>query len=179
MPTRIEELSVRVTSHPEGDPEPATVMSGWARTLEGRRQVERPELRAALIEAAELGATPHVLSERYVETTWEAAGAGLEFEIAVRRDLAEGGAVEQIAEILDEIADDVATAPQLEEGVAADLVRWHVGVSLDHSPEQVEIEELVGDDDRWQVRVLTHLGAFEAVVAPDSSVGFRKVSRLT
>lgn len=177
MGTPIDELSIRITGHPEGDPEPATVMGGWARTIEGRREIDRPALRESLTTAAGIAGTPHVFGEQFTETTWEAHGAALEIDIAVRVDVLEGGPAGALAAAVSDLVGEAGLA--LTEDEAVDLVRWHLGVALDHHPDQVEIERVSGDGGRWSIRALSHLGAFECEVSADGSVAFRRVPRFS
>lgn len=178
MTTPIDELSVRITGHPEGDPEPASVTSGWARTTRGRRELDRARLRESLIAAAGLAGTPHVLGEQFTETTWEAPAAALEIDIAVRVDvLGEDGPAGALAEAVTELVGEETIA--FAENEAVDLVRWQLAVVLDHPPEQIEIERLEQDGTGWVGRVLAHLGAFDCEVAADGGVTFRRVPRFS
>jgi hypothetical protein len=177
MATPIDELSVRITGHPEGDPEPNTLTSGWGRTIQGRRDIDRPALRSTLIEAAGLSGTPHVLGEQYTETSWETPAAALEIDIAVRVDVLEGGPAKALAATVSEIFSEVPRP--VEEDEAVDLARWHLAVALDHHPEQIQIERVAASDDEWSIRALSHLGAFECQVHGDGSVSFRRVPRFS
>ena len=174
----IDELSVRITGHPEGDPEPATVTSGWARTVHGRREIDRPVLRETLIAAAGLSGTPHVFGEQYTETTWDESGAALEIDIAMRRDVLDDGPASALADALSRAIDD-AVAVGVTEDDAVDLVRWHLGVALEHHPDQIEIERVESAGAGWRVRALSHLGVYECEVSTDGSVAFRRVPRFT